>query len=157
MRSADVLKFAVGSVASHRLRSGLTMLGIAVGIGAVVLLTAVGEGVRQFVLGEFTQFGTNIIAVTPGKKSTFGISGAAISSVRPLSADDAAALYRLSSVAAVVPVIQGNARVEFSHNDHWCWRGHASCMANEGCARAVSAQRSIRPSPCVRCIRIENA
>ncbi len=117
MRSADVLKFAIGSVASHRLRSGLTMLGIAVGIGAVVLLTAVGEGVRQFVLGEFTQFGTNIIAVTPGKKSTFGISGAAISSVRPLSADDAAALYRLSSVYAVVPVIQGNARVEFEQRN----------------------------------------
>ena len=117
MRSTDVLKFAIGSVASHRLRSGLTMLGIAVGIGAVVLLTAVGEGVRQFVLGEFTQFGTNIIAVTPGKKSTFGISGAAISSVRPLSADDAAALYLLSSVYAVVPVIQGNARVEFEQRN----------------------------------------
>jgi putative ABC transport system permease protein len=113
MRGADVLAFAFGSVASHRLRSGLTMLGIAVGIGAVVLLTAVGEGVRQFVVGEFTQFGTNIIAVTPGKKSTFGISGAAISSVRPLSADDAAAFYRLSSISAVVPMIQGNARVEY--------------------------------------------
>jgi len=113
MRGADVLKFAFGSLFGHRLRSGLTMLGIAVGIGAVVLLTAVGEGVRQFILGEFTQFGTNIIAVTPGKTSTFGISGATISSVRPLTTDDAAALYRLNAIEAVVPVIQGNARVEF--------------------------------------------
>jgi len=117
MRPADVLWFALGSVRSHRLRSGLTILGIAVGIGAVVLLTAVGEGVRQFVLGEFTQFGTNIIAVTPGKTSTFGISGATISSVRHLTTDDAAALYRLHAVEAVVPVIQGNASVEFEQRN----------------------------------------
>jgi len=117
MRFADSLEFAVGSVRGHRLRSGLTVLGIAVGIAAVVLLTAVGEGVRQFVLGEFTQFGTNIIAVTPGKTSTFGVSGATISSVRHLTVDDAAALYRLNAVEAVVPVIQGNARVEYGERE----------------------------------------
>jgi len=117
MRLRDTLQFATGSVRSHRLRSGLTMLGIAVGIGAVVLLTAVGEGVRQFVLAEFTQFGTNIIAITPGKTSTFGVSGATISSVRHLSIEDAAALYRVNAVEAVVPVIQGNARVEFGQRN----------------------------------------
>lgn len=113
MLTSDVLRFASGSILGHRLRSGLTILGIAVGIGAVVVLTAVGEGVRQFILGEFTQFGTNIIAVTPGKTTTFGVSGAAISSVRPLTTEDATALSRLSAVSAVVPVIQGNARIEF--------------------------------------------
>ena len=113
MTPGDSLRFAYGSVRSHRLRSGLTILGIAVGIGAVVLLTAVGEGVRQFVLAEFTQFGTNIVAITPGKTSTFGVSGATISSVRHLTVEDAAAMRRLHEVEAVVPVIQGNARVEF--------------------------------------------
>lgn len=93
------------------------MLGIAVGIGAVVLLTAVGEGVRQFVLAEFTQFGTNIVAITPGKTSTFGVSGATISSVRHLTVDDAEALHRINEVEAVVPVIQGNARVEFGQRN----------------------------------------
>ena len=117
MLVSDVLRFAGGSILGHRLRSGLTILGIAVGIGAVVVLTAVGEGVRQFILGEFTQFGTNIIAVTPGKTSTFGVSGAAISSVRPLTTDDAVALSRLSAVSAVVPMIQGNARVEFQQRN----------------------------------------
>ncbi len=117
MRAVDVLWFAIGSVGGHRLRSGLTILGIAVGIGAVVLLTAVGEGVRIFVLGEFTQFGTNIIGITPGKTSTFGVSGATISSVRHLTIDDATALYRLNPVEAVVPVIQGNARVEFEERN----------------------------------------
>ena len=113
MRLPDLIKLSLSAVTGQRLRSGLTVLGIAVGIASVVLLTAVGEGVRLFVLGEFTQFGTNIIAITPGKTTTFGISGATISSVRPLNIDDAEALYRIPSIEAVVPVIQGNARVEF--------------------------------------------
>ncbi|MEQ8659690.1 MAG: ABC transporter permease, partial [Gammaproteobacteria bacterium] len=112
LRGIDLSLLALGAVRGQRLRSGLTVLGIAVGILAVVLLTALGEGVRRFVLGEFSQFGTNVIAVTPGKSTTFGISGATISSVRPLTVDDAAALARLPLVEAVVPVIQGNARVE---------------------------------------------
>ena len=112
MRVLDFIALAVGAVFAHRTRSLLTALGIAVGIAAVVLLTSIGEGVHRFVLQEFTQFGTNLIAVTPGKTETFGLSGAQISNVRPLSLDDAAALERLEEVVAVVPVVQGNARVE---------------------------------------------
>jgi putative ABC transport system permease protein len=109
----DLARLSAGAVAAHRSRSLLTSLGIAVGIAAVVLLTSIGEGVHRFVLQEFTQFGTNIIAVTPGKTETLGISGAQISNVRPLSLDDSAALERLEQVTAVVPVVQGNAEVEF--------------------------------------------
>lgn len=114
MRILDQTQLAIGSIFSNRLRSALTILGIAVGIGAVTLLTAIGEGVRQFVLAEFTQFGTNIVAVVPGKSNTFGTSGANISTVRPLSVDDASALARLEHIRGVVPVIQGNARVEYA-------------------------------------------
>ncbi len=113
MRVIDISRLAAGAVIAHRSRSLLTSLGIAVGIAAVVLLTSIGEGVHRFVLQEFSQFGTNIIAVTPGKTETFGISGAQISNVRPLSLDDSAALGRLEHVVAVMPVVQGNAQVEF--------------------------------------------
>ena len=113
MRNADLTRLATGAILAHPLRSLLTMLGIMVGIAAVVLLTAIGEGVRLFVLAEFTQFGTNLIAVVPGRNTTMGISGASISNVRPLSLDDAAALERLDKVIAVVPVVQGNARIEY--------------------------------------------
>jgi putative ABC transport system permease protein len=101
-----------GAITAHRARSLLTGLGIAVGIAAVVLLTAIGEGVQRFVIQEFTQFGTNLIAVSPGKTETFGVSGALISTVRPLSLDDAADLERLPQVIDVVPFVQGNAEVE---------------------------------------------
>ncbi|MCP3671459.1 MAG: FtsX-like permease family protein [Gammaproteobacteria bacterium] len=115
MLTRDFVKLAIGSVWAHRMRSFLTALGIAVGIASVILLTSIGEGIHRFVLSEFTQFGTNLIAVTPGKASTLGMSGAVVSNVRPLSMDDAEALKRLPQVLDVVPVIQGNAAIESGH------------------------------------------
>ena len=112
MRFSDFIRLAFGAVVTQRTRSLLTALGIAVGIASVVLLTSIGEGIHRFVLAEFTQFGTNLIGITPGKATTTGISGALISNVRPLSLDDAEALKRIPQVRAVVPVLQGNAAVE---------------------------------------------
>ncbi len=112
MRARDFAGFTLGAIRAHWTRSLLTVLGIAIGIAAVVLLTAIGEGIHRFVLAEFTQFGTNLIAVTPGKTNTMGMSGAVISNVRPLSLADAQDLERLSQVEAVVPMVQGNAEVE---------------------------------------------
>ena len=112
MRTPDLAAYTLTAVRAQRGRSLLTVVGIAIGVAAVVLLTAIGEGIRQFVLAEFTQFGTNLIAVAPGKTSTFGMSGALVSNVRPLSLADAEALTRVPDVEAVVPVVQGNAAVE---------------------------------------------
>jgi len=108
----DYLMLAVSAWRFHRLRRFLTALGIAVGIASVVLLTSIGEGLHRYVLAEFTQFGTNLIGVSPGKSITTGVSGALISNVRPLSLEDAAALRRLPRIEAVVPLVQGNAPVE---------------------------------------------
>jgi putative ABC transport system permease protein len=112
MHLRDHLRLTGSAILAHRTRSLLTGLGIAVGIAAVVLLTAIGEGVQRFVVQEFTQFGTNLISISPGKTETLGLSGAIVSNVRPLSLDDAAALERLPQVLAVVPFVQGNAAVE---------------------------------------------
>lgn len=113
MHFYDAARFAFQSLASQRMRTLLTALGIAVGIAAVVLLTSIGEGIHRYVLGEFTQFGTNLIAITPGRASTTGMSGAVISNVRPLSLADARAMLNIPWVKAVVPVVQGNAAVEY--------------------------------------------
>jgi len=113
MRSDDLTKLSFQAMLAHKVRSLLTALGIMVGMAAIVLLTSIGEGIHQFVLAEFTQFGTNLIAVAPGKTSTFGMSGAAISNVRPLAIEDSDALLKAEGVVAAVPVVQGNASVEF--------------------------------------------
>ena len=109
---ADLILLSWRSVAAHKMRSTLTALGLIIGIASVVILTAIGEGIHRFVLAEFTQFGTNLIAVFPGKTTTFGLSGATISTVRPLSQDDALSLTKLENILAVVPLVQGNARIE---------------------------------------------
>ncbi|MDP2810321.1 MAG: ABC transporter permease [Rhodocyclaceae bacterium] len=112
MRTADFIRFAWESLVSHRLRTFLTALGIAVGIAAVILLTSIGEGLHRFVIDEFTQFGTNLIGISPGKTSTRGGSLGAINTVRPLSIEDAVALERAPHILLADPMVQGNADVE---------------------------------------------
>lgn len=112
MRWRDFLRFTTLSIVAHRSRSLLTALGIAIGISAVVLLTSIGQGIHRFVLDEFTQFGTTIIAINPGKATTFGASIGVFGTVRPLSVEDAEALRRLPYVQEAVPFVQGNAAVE---------------------------------------------
>ncbi|MCA8975458.1 MAG: ABC transporter permease [Planctomycetes bacterium] len=112
MRTADRVGFAFAAIRSQPVRSALTALGIAIGIAAVVLLTSLGTGLQRFVLDEFTQFGTNLLQVTPGRTTTLGMSGAMINTVRPLSLEDAAAIATLPHVGAVCPVVIGNVPVE---------------------------------------------
>nr|WP_250647655.1 ABC transporter permease [Sessilibacter corallicola] len=89
----------------------MTVAGIAIGITAVALLTSVGEGLRHYLLDSFSQFGTRIIAVTPGKSSTQGMPGV-LNSVKPLSIDDAESLRKLPYVTAVVAIVNGTGKVE---------------------------------------------
>ncbi|HEC07532.1 MAG TPA: FtsX-like permease family protein [Thiolapillus brandeum] len=112
MLARDFLTLTLRSITAHRLRSVLTALGIAVGIAAVILLTSIGEGIHRFVLQEFTQFGTTLVAVNPGKATTAGTSMGVFGTERPLSIEDAEALQRLPFVKAVVPFVQGNAEIE---------------------------------------------
>ncbi|MBU0969344.1 MAG: ABC transporter permease [Proteobacteria bacterium] len=113
MRFADAINLSRSGVFSQRLRSFLTALGIAVGISSVVLLTSIGEGIHQYVLSEFTQFGTNLIGINPGVTTTHGTPGAMISNVRPLTLEDALALNQIPEVMGMVPLVQGNSPVEY--------------------------------------------
>jgi putative ABC transport system permease protein len=112
VRLADGFLLVTGSVRAQRMRSALTATGIGVGIAAVVLLTAIGTGIQHFVVEEFSQFGTNILAIHPGKTTTAGVSVGVFGSTRPLTIEDAEALRLLPQIRAVVPVVQGNARIE---------------------------------------------
>ena len=111
MLLTDLVKLTTSSFLSYRMRSFLTGLGIAIGITAVILLTSIGEGLHQFMLSEFSQFGTNIISVQPGKTQTQGSNVGIFGSVRALTLDDADALRRLPYVEHVIPGLAGNAEV----------------------------------------------
>ena len=112
MRITDSVHLALRAITAQKLRSFLTLLGIAVGIAAVILLTSIGEGIHRFILSEFSQFGTNTIFISPGKTKTGGQHTSGIpSSVRPLSIEDARALEHQPSILAVTPWIWGNSEV----------------------------------------------
>ncbi len=111
MLLSDWLRWVFQAVTTARLRSLLTALGISVGIAAVTMLTSIGEGIRTYMMDSFSQFGTRIIAVTPGKTSTAGLSPL-LTTIRPLSLEDARLLGRLPHVDAVVPLLQGTAKIE---------------------------------------------
>ncbi|MHC5209601.1 MAG: ABC transporter permease [Planctomycetota bacterium] len=106
------LRLSLGALLEHRLRSALSMLGIAIGVAAVILLTSIGEGARAWIIRETTQFGTNILAVNPGKTETVGIPGVLGGTTRKLTIDDAEALRRVQGVEHVLPMSMGMARVE---------------------------------------------
>ncbi len=112
MRSADIFALSFGSLRAHKLRTTLSVLGIAIGISAVILITAIGEGTRQFLMKEFTQFGTNIFQINPGKIETSGLPGIFGGTTRKLTIDDAEALRRVRGVGVVLPTVTGQGRVE---------------------------------------------
>ena len=112
MAAPDLLILAAGALQGHRLRTFLSMLGIAIGVCSVILLTSIGEGTRLYVLDQFTQFGTNIIAVNPGKEETIGIPGVLGGTTKKLTIDDAEALAKLPGVEGVSMFSLGSGRVE---------------------------------------------
>ena len=111
MNALDTLHFAFRSLTSHPLRTVLSASGIAIGIAAVILLTAIGDGVQRFILSEFTQFGTNIVSITPGKINTHGGSLGAIGSARLLTIEDALALKQSRYAQYTNASVVGNAEI----------------------------------------------
>ncbi|HHD63582.1 MAG TPA: FtsX-like permease family protein [Desulfobulbaceae bacterium] len=109
----DLSGFTLNTLRANRLHSVLTGLGIAVGIAAVILLTSLGQGLQRYVLAEFTQFGTNLIGINPGRVTTMGTPLGILGSERLLTIEDAEAIKHLPQVQAVVPMVYGNGEVEW--------------------------------------------
>ena len=72
MRIGDTLQFVLRALVMHRVRSALTLLARGLGTASVVLLSALGEGARQYVVQEFSSLGTNLLIVIPGRSETTG-------------------------------------------------------------------------------------
>lgn len=118
MSSVEILRFAVRALLANRLRSLLTMLGIIIGISAVILLTAMGNGAAQYIQGQISGLGANSITVFP-RSAGESAGSTAGSSSRPLTASDAAALadpQGAPDVAYVAPVVQTTATAAAGRN-----------------------------------------
>jgi putative ABC transport system permease protein len=113
MRTPDLLAFAVGAARGNRVRTALLMLAMAIGVAAVVTLTALGDGARRYVVREFSAIGTNLVIVLPGRTETGGINpGSFVSGTpRDLTVDDALALLRAPAVQRVAPLAVGTSEL----------------------------------------------
>ena len=114
MRGGDLLGFAAGALRGHRLRTSLSLLGVAIGVAAVLLLTSLGEGARSYVTGEFALLGSNLVIVLPGRSETTGIVPVAGGVPHDLTLEDVEALRRrVSSLASVAPLAVGGLTARF--------------------------------------------
>ena len=113
MRSADILRFARDAATGYPLRTSLSVLAMAIGVAAVVVLTALGDGARRYVVEQFSALGSNLVIVLPGRSATGGFSpaNAVTTTPRDLTIDDAFALTRQPSVRRVAPLAVGNSEI----------------------------------------------
>jgi len=113
MRVLDLLRFSVGGLTGHGLRTALSLVGVSIGVAAVILLTALGEGARRYVIDQFSSLGTNLLIVVPGKTETSGTLG--IGGVpNDLTLDDARAILRgVRGAQRIAPLAMGTEQVAF--------------------------------------------
>jgi len=110
----DVLAFAARALRGHRLRTGMSLLGVAIGVAAVVTLTALGEGARLYVIGQFASVGTNLLIVVPGRTETTGGMPGMGGVPNDLTLEDARAVLRgVPEIDKAAPIVMGTETVAF--------------------------------------------
>ena len=114
MTAADLVAFAMRAVRGHRVRTALTLTGVAIGVAAVVVLTALGDGARRYVMGQFESLGSTMIAVVPGKTETTGAAAFMSVSTKDLTLADAEALARrVPGVQRMAPMTMASETVAY--------------------------------------------
>jgi len=103
MNLLETFRVALGSLTSNKMRSALTMLGIIIGVGAVIALMSVGEGAQASVTQQIQSMGTNLLFISPGATTSGGVRSAA-GSAPTLTLEDAQSIAdSVANVVAVAP------------------------------------------------------
>ncbi|PLY13818.1 MAG: peptide ABC transporter permease [Sedimenticola sp.] len=114
MLMEDTLRFGSQALVGAKKRTWLMVLAMAIGVGSVVILTALGEGARNYISREFSNLGTNLVIVIPGRTETTGEAPPMVGATPDdLTLDDAIALTRSSAVRLVAPIIVGSVPVSY--------------------------------------------
>ena len=113
MRLNDLLRFARDAATGSLTRTALLVLAMTIGVAAVVVLTALGDGARRYVVNEFSSLGTNLVIVLPGRSETRGFNpaNAVTGTPRDLTLEDAQALLRNPAVRRVAPLTVGTSEI----------------------------------------------
>jgi putative ABC transport system permease protein len=110
-----IVKVSLKSLAANKLRSILAMLGIIIGVGAVISMLSLGAGAQKSVMDRISAMGTNLLVVRPGQRGTGGVMSG---TQQNLTLEDAQAIVeKIANVDQIAPVVSGNAQVKhFSKN-----------------------------------------
>ncbi len=117
MQLRDTARIALRALARNKLRSGLTALGVIIGVGSVIAMIALGSGARAAIDEQIQTTGTNVVYVSAGSMGRGGVRGGS-GSTQTLTLDDAAAMRQLDVVARTSPVVRGRAQV-VAGNENW--------------------------------------
>ncbi len=111
MKWKNIIKVAFKSIIKSRMRSLLTTLGIMIGVGAVIIMVAVGEGAQADIKNQISSLGSNLIIIFPGSSSSGGVSRGA-GSFNRFTFDDVDKLEREATlVSAVSPVVRTGGQI----------------------------------------------
>ncbi len=117
MRLMENIEVSLEALLLNKVRFFLTMLGVTIGVAAVILLVSIGEGARSYISKELTGIGTNIIVITPGKTTASGgFHPPSAGTTRKLTYEDAIALKRRAwALSDSVPIVLGTGRVKYQN------------------------------------------
>ena len=117
---ASSLVMAIQSLIANKVRAALTMLGIIIGVAAVITMTAIGSGAKKAVSDQIQSMGTNVITVYPGATFMGGASGGA-GSANKLTLEDVKVMQKSTLLTAVAPIVSTSAQV-VAGNTNWSTR-----------------------------------
>ncbi|MBI5031736.1 MAG: ABC transporter permease [Chloroflexi bacterium] len=116
MNFISSLRIALRSIGSNKMRAGLTMLGIIIGVMAVIAMLSIGRGMQNTVTQQITSIGTNLLYVRPGSTSSSGVRTAE-GSATTLTKEDAAALEDLPNIVGVAPQVESFGQMAYLANN----------------------------------------
>jgi len=112
MKTLDIFEETYSSLTVNKARSGLTILGIVIGIASVIALVAVGQGAQGSIQSSIQSIGSNLIIVTPGASKSLGYGASAgRGSAQTLTPEDANAISQLDGIAAISPEVSGRYQI----------------------------------------------
>lgn len=119
MMLRDIISFSLKTLRGNRVRTALVLCATAIGVAAVLILTALGEGARRYVTAEFASLGSHLLIVLPGRSETSGAGPAMFSGETPrdLTIDDALSLLRSPHVLRIAPLNVGSVQVSYAQRE----------------------------------------
>ena len=113
-----ILRVAFRALSKNKMRAGLTVLGIVIGVAAVILLVSISQSAGQMIQDQFQNLGTNLVVVFSGNRSSGGVSRGAKSAVTLTSADADAMMAECPTVRAASPIVYASGQV-VAGNQNW--------------------------------------